>query len=278
MGRERLNALEILRALPRTNCGDCRQPTCLAFANLVAQGRARAEACPWLEGGGAAAVRGLAWAEPPAAVDHDDILDDLTRRVREVDFAAVAGALGARLDGGCLVFTCLGREFAVDPRGRLRSACHANFWVLVPLLDSIARAARGAPRRPVPPARAWKRFDELRETLSATDFFSTSVEGALRGLADADAALLADLLEMFGGRHADLGFGAALSILLYPHPRVPLLVCYWPADDEFESKLRVFFDRSAPEYLSVESLYIVTTGIVEMVERLFARHYACGGA
>lgn len=27
--------LELLKALPRTNCGECGQPTCMAFATRV---------------------------------------------------------------------------------------------------------------------------------------------------------------------------------------------------------------------------------------------------
>lgn len=40
--------LEVLRRLPRTNCGECRAPTCLAFAVGVAQGGRRLEDCPHL--------------------------------------------------------------------------------------------------------------------------------------------------------------------------------------------------------------------------------------
>ncbi|MGQ9498106.1 MAG: acetyl-CoA decarbonylase/synthase complex subunit gamma [Desulfotomaculales bacterium] len=41
-----LTGLEIYKLLPRTNCKDCGQPTCLAFAMQLAAGKASLEACP----------------------------------------------------------------------------------------------------------------------------------------------------------------------------------------------------------------------------------------
>jgi len=49
--RERPPALEILKRLPRTNCGACGEPTCLAFAVKVWSGEAPLEKCkPVFEG------------------------------------------------------------------------------------------------------------------------------------------------------------------------------------------------------------------------------------
>jgi ArsR family metal-binding transcriptional regulator len=40
--------LEILRLLPRTNCGECREPTCTVFALRVSAGVKGPEDCPGL--------------------------------------------------------------------------------------------------------------------------------------------------------------------------------------------------------------------------------------
>ena len=37
---------DILKLLPKTNCGECYQPTCTVFASLVAQGVKGVEDCP----------------------------------------------------------------------------------------------------------------------------------------------------------------------------------------------------------------------------------------
>ncbi|MBU0989479.1 MAG: Fe-S cluster protein, partial [Proteobacteria bacterium] len=41
--------LEILKLLPKTNCRECREPTCLVFATRVAEGAKDQNDCPILE-------------------------------------------------------------------------------------------------------------------------------------------------------------------------------------------------------------------------------------
>lgn len=41
-----LSGLEIYKKLPKTNCGDCGVPTCLAFAMKLASGQAELDKCP----------------------------------------------------------------------------------------------------------------------------------------------------------------------------------------------------------------------------------------
>src|SRR3972149_6644607 len=41
-----LTGIEIFKLLPKTNCGDCGVPTCLAFAMALAAGKAELAKCP----------------------------------------------------------------------------------------------------------------------------------------------------------------------------------------------------------------------------------------
>jgi acetyl-CoA decarbonylase/synthase, CODH/ACS complex subunit gamma len=41
-----LTGIQIFKLLPKTNCGECKSPTCLAFAMALAAGKAELDACP----------------------------------------------------------------------------------------------------------------------------------------------------------------------------------------------------------------------------------------
>ena len=43
-----LTGIEIFKKLPKTNCGKCGVPTCLAFAMKLAAGQAELSACPFV--------------------------------------------------------------------------------------------------------------------------------------------------------------------------------------------------------------------------------------
>ena len=48
-GLPRMQVIEILKLLPKTNCRQCGAPTCLVFATQVAEGAKDASNCPPLE-------------------------------------------------------------------------------------------------------------------------------------------------------------------------------------------------------------------------------------
>ena len=43
-----LTGIEIFKLLPKTNCKECGDPTCLAFAMKLAAGKAELSACPYV--------------------------------------------------------------------------------------------------------------------------------------------------------------------------------------------------------------------------------------
>ena len=45
-------AIEIFKHLPKKNCGECRHPTCLAFAMQLANQKAKLEDCPYVSEAG----------------------------------------------------------------------------------------------------------------------------------------------------------------------------------------------------------------------------------
>ncbi len=42
----KLNVVEILKHLPKTNCRECGEPTCMVFATKLLKREANLEACP----------------------------------------------------------------------------------------------------------------------------------------------------------------------------------------------------------------------------------------
>ncbi|MCK8603587.1 (Fe-S)-binding protein [Desulfoferrobacter suflitae] len=41
----KLNVMEVLRQLPKTNCRECAEPTCLAFATKLLKNERKLEEC-----------------------------------------------------------------------------------------------------------------------------------------------------------------------------------------------------------------------------------------
>lgn len=61
-----LSPIEIFKKLPKTNCKDCGQPTCMAFAVALTQGKAELSLCPHVDPAAAEALG--AASQPPVRV------------------------------------------------------------------------------------------------------------------------------------------------------------------------------------------------------------------
>ena len=89
--------------------------------------------------------------------------------------------------------------------------------------------------------------------------------------------LFVDLLDLFG-KPVENRHSSDVSFLLYPLPRVPMLIRYWGPEDGLESNLNFLFDSTATENLSIESVYLLGTGLVRMFEKIALRHgFGTGG-
>jgi hypothetical protein len=258
--------LEIYALLPKTNCGECGVATCLAFAAAVLKEEELPSDCPHLDEATRARLGGAISRQVNIESIRDEQLKELKGKIAKQDIVSRAKLLGARNSGTSITITCLGKDFEVDAQGAVASQCHTHAWFTLPLLDYIL-SCEG-----VEPSGRWVPFRELPKGKTWNPLFEQRCEKPLKRIADSHSDLFEALVSMFSGTSTARAFNSDISVVLFPLPRVPLLVCYWKPEDGMESQLHLFFDDTAERNLSVESLFTMATGIVRMLERIMYRH------
>ncbi len=260
----KINHLEIYKHLNKSNCRDCGIPTCMAFALAVINGDINIEDCPHLDKEAAKALEGKI-VKRDRDKDFELTIGPLKQALSEVDFSAVANGLGAELINGRLRINCLGKDFFVDKEGNLESVIHINEWVMMPLLKYIktggSRSLSGN----------WVSFEELNKGATMAKYFNRRCEEPMRQLAESHTGIFFDLLNIFGGKGVE-GFSANYTKVVYPLPKIPLLILYWKPEDQFDSKLKILFDSTADTYLDAHSIYVLGRGMVEMFKRILSKH------
>jgi hypothetical protein len=146
------------------------------------------------------------------------------------------------------------------------SQCHTHAWFSIPLLHYILFCEGKVP------SGRWVPFRELDEGRTWARLFERRCERPLKSVADTHPELFEDLIRLFSGTSSINAFHADVSVMLYPLPRVPILICYWKPEDDLESRLHLFFDDTAEQNLPVESLFTLATGIVRMLEQIVLKH------
>jgi hypothetical protein len=256
--------LAIYKLLPKSNCGRCLLPSCLAFAAAVVAGSKKMGDCPGVEAGPLPGLRGE--GQPLAAeVEQAEFMSKLQAKMALVDLAQVAPLIGATLDGERIVINSLGKDFMVDRQGNLVSECHIIPWVQAPLLAYITNATHGEV------TGRWLSFRDIRGGIEWQGLFTSRCEAPLRRLADENQGLLGDLIDLFMGRTIPW-YQADIALILHPLPKVPILICYQAPEDDMESALTIFFDECCPQNLHIKSLYTLCAGMVQMFAKIAQHH------
>jgi hypothetical protein len=258
--------LELYRRLPRTNCGDCGIATCLAFAAAVIKQEKRLADCPHLDRDVAATLEDRIKKQVNIESIREVQLVELKKKVRTIDIRSRAAMLGGRNNGRAIIIKCLGKDFEIDSNGVVASQCHTHAWFSLPLLDYVLHS------RGVDVSGQWVPFRELKQGKTWAPLFEQRCEKPLKVTADSYNDLFEDLIALFSGTSAHDRFQSDIAVVLYPLPKVPVLICYWRPDEGMESKLHIFFDETAELNLSIESLFTLGTGLVRMFEKIMHRH------
>lgn len=258
--------LDLYKHLPRTNCGDCGIASCLAFAAAVIKEEKRLADCPHLDRDTAAALEGRIKKQVNIESIREEQLVELKIKVGTIDILSRAANLGGIINGRTIVIKCLGKDFEIDASGTVASQCHTHAWFSLPLLDYLLHSLG------VDISGQWVPFRELEHGKTWAPLFEQRCEKPLKVIADSYNDLFEDLISLFSGTSAHDRFESDIAVVLYPLPKVPVLICYWRPDDGMESKLHIFFDGTAEQNLSIESLFTLGTGLVRMFEKIMHRH------
>jgi hypothetical protein len=258
--------MDILKVLDKSNCRDCGEKTCLAFAAAVFKGRRQLSECPRLDPAIVEKYTGNTAKAQSIEEDMADAVEALKEKIKTIDLRKAAYRVGGQFEGGRLIFRILGKEFAMDSTGHFYTDIHINPWLIIPVLQYIINSAG------TPLSGKWASFRELKDGMVRNPLFEQRCEKPLKRVADEYTDFFKDLLDIFAGRQVDNLFESDISIVLHLLPLIPMLICYWKPDDGMDSSFHLFFDETAAGNLPIDALYTLVAGFVHMLEKISARH------
>ncbi|MBT4364259.1 MAG: DUF3786 domain-containing protein [Desulfobacteraceae bacterium] len=262
------NVMEIFKLLDKSNCRLCNKPTCLAFAAEVFNGQIQLSECPTIETEVIKKYSGKIANQKNIERERDESIEKLKRKIASIDLSSSAKKLGANFSSSKdkLTFKCLGKDISVDKKGNILTDIHVHSWIAIPALNYIISGAG----KPV--SGKWVPLRELEGGKDWYRLFAQRCEIPLKKVADTYTDLFEDMIHLFNGRQVENHYTSDISLVLYPLPKMPVLICYWKPEDGLESTLNIFFDSTAEENLNIESIYTLCTGLVIMFEKIALRH------
>lgn len=260
------NAFEVFQFLDKSNCGECGEKTCLAFAGAVFLGQRRLRDCPKLSPEILKRLGEEHDKNGPQEPSPEDRLEKLKSKIARIDLAKAAERVGAKYSGNKLTLKIFGKDFSVDAKGNLTSEIHINPWVAAPFLSYILYG------QGLPISGKWVPFRELSGGRDRYPLFQKRCEEPMKKVADIYTPLFDDIVHVFGGKQVEKQFESDISVVLHPLPKVPVMICYWLPEDGMESSLHIFFDETADRNLDIGSVFNLGAGLAHMFTKIALRH------
>ncbi|MFZ3048348.1 MAG: DUF3786 domain-containing protein [Desulfatirhabdiaceae bacterium] len=258
------NAMVIFQLLDKSNCKECGEKTCMAFAGAVFTGRRILSECPKLD------QKIIArYSESPqydVEQNRDDFLEQMKNQVVASDLKAAAIRTGGRYENDRLTIKVMGKDFSVSQSGAISTDIHVNPWVVAPFLNYVLNG------KGLDPTGDWRSFRELADGRERYPLFQKRCEEQMKQVADSYTELFDDMVHLFSGKQVDPLFQSDVSVVLYPLPKLPVMVCYWLPEEGMASSLNVFFDQTADKNLDIGSIFSLGAGLAQMFTRLAQRH------
>jgi hypothetical protein len=270
-----LSVIDLYRdVLPKTNCGDCGFPTCLAFAGMVVSAKHPLAGCPHLAP--EVVARCSQELEAQYAVGKwtkRDLAEDALTWARErsasMRLADLPDRIGGELtenDGQtALRLPYFNTHVLVRSEDiRREDGAEITRWEKVFIYNHLAQGGHRMP------TGTWKGFEEFPNTVSKVKTMTGQVASPLE---DRFHGRLNELIHSavgIGGVDATgKDNGADAAFFFQPLPRVPVMLLFWDEDlvDGFGATVKLLFDETVTDHLDIES-------IVFMSERL--RQLLCG--
>jgi len=272
-----MNPLDILFRTPKTNCGECGHPTCLAFAAAVSRAGLDINLCPYID------LQGLEATVLSSKKDMEDLADQvadehdwalvkhLQDKVSTLDFCSIANSVGAtwnEQNPDVLSLRYIGQEVMLgkseiflsdnavaDPRDQI-------------LLYNYVHSCGGRK-----PDGTWIGMESLPNSISKIKTLATYCEKKIaKLLTGKPAQLLSDLGKQIDGYEGppDLSSTATSSLIVPVLPMLPQYLLFWEEDPDvgIEAKAKVLFDHNVLDFLDLESLVFSAERFAERLVQL----------
>lgn len=195
-------------------------------------------------------------SEKPQA--YEKVYAGLVERLAAADLASAARGLGLATAGDSWTVRCLGSDYLVDGSGvRAADGGPAPFTHRIVIAWYLLHAGRGEP------AGSFAPYRELPGGADFARYMATQVESRL---AERFAGRVPDLTA--AARAIDGGPGrsevSADAVLAFPAlSKVPLLITFYDADEDFPAEAKLFYDTTAPDFLDLECLAVLGMMLVD---------------
>ncbi len=253
--------IDTYKKLPGTNCGECGEATCMAFALRVKSAQRKISECPYVK----QQDEESAGQESVVTMENNykRVSKELEEEVKDVDLKESAAAIGGCYKdingGGVIRLKMINKEYEVRNEGLFADDNYCQHsWSKIIIYDYVRRMGD------TPLTGKWVSMGHFPDAASHSKAFQKNAEDKIAEKFNSDlSGLVSRCSEMEGTEtNGELKADYVCSFNLLP--RIPMYLSFWEADDEYSASCKLYVDRNADAYIDIEYLAYLLEWFVKL--------------
>ncbi len=174
-------------------------------------------------------------------------------QIDKIDMDSRSGQLGGNCEGNHMSISFFGQPYRISGRGINNPSGKQPAIGICVVLSKYVLLCPEIPSLD----KEWVSFRDFKDAAPLAGSFVNNTEQAIAQNFSGRLDELAGACEKLGGWNPGLDLSYQLIIKLYPLPKIPVLLLFDDADEEFPAQCKVLFERRAEHYLDPECLAIL---------------------
>lgn len=174
-------------------------------------------------------------------------------QLKSMRFDGKEDVLGITVDGDAIAVSYFGQTIRLTVDGlQDQAGCRPDFVDCVVLCRYLLMCPRYEPKQ-----KEWVAYRDFPDAGPLTVFWVDTVEGALVRRFSGHVGVLEKACGSLSGAIPDMDITCDLCRRFTPLPKIPLLLVFNDADDDFPASASLLFEKRASTYLDAESQAIL---------------------
>ena len=174
-------------------------------------------------------------------------------QIGEIDLDSIAERLGGSVEKDEMVLSFFGQPYRISSRGIIDPSGKQPLMGVSVVLCKYLLLCPDTPYL----NKEWVSYRDFKDTAPLVHSFINHTERPIVQNYSNRLKDLAAACEKLGGKDPGLDLNYQLIMILYPLPKVPVLLLFDDVDEEFPAQCKVLFERRAEHYLDPECLAII---------------------
>jgi hypothetical protein len=194
---------------------------------------------------------------------YNETYHDYLEQLKTMRFDGKEAVLGITLDGDAVVVPYFGQSIRITADGLEDEAGRRpDFSDCVVVCRYLIMCPPFEPKQ-----KEWVAYRDFPDAGPLTVFWADTVEGPLARAYSGRVDALEKASARLGGTGTGMNITCDLRRCFYPLPKMPLLLIFNDADDDFPASASLLFEKRASTYLDAESQAILGHALTDRLLR-----------